>query len=167
MRFVSMLAALAALWIQPAQAVTFGISGVATGTVSGSIACDIGFCTTSAPFTKVFNIPVFDPIQIGDIFTFEVGTHSYSERYTGSFKELGNGQFQGLQINYSRFNLACLDRLGIPDCDYSASTNNFTVSQLDPAPVPEPAIWAMMLLGFGVIGGAMRRRPQVALAVSL
>jgi hypothetical protein len=24
--------------------------------------------------------------------------------------------------------------------------------------VPEPATWAMMILGFGLIGGAMRRR---------
>jgi hypothetical protein len=30
--------------------------------------------------------------------------------------------------------------------------------------VPEPATWAMMILGFGVIGGAMRRRPSVKLA---
>jgi hypothetical protein len=28
--------------------------------------------------------------------------------------------------------------------------------------VPEPAAWAMMLLGFGVIGGFMRRRPKRA-----
>lgn len=33
-----------------------------------------------------------------------------------------------------------------------------------PAAVPEPATWAMMLLGFGAIGFAMRRRPTVALA---
>ena len=31
-------------------------------------------------------------------------------------------------------------------------------------PVPEPATWAMMLLGFGGIGFAMRRRGQQALA---
>ncbi|WP_375426969.1 PEPxxWA-CTERM sorting domain-containing protein [uncultured Sphingomonas sp.] len=28
--------------------------------------------------------------------------------------------------------------------------------------VPEPATWAMMIVGFGAIGGAMRRRPAVA-----
>lgn len=32
------------------------------------------------------------------------------------------------------------------------------------APVPEPATWAMMLLGFGGIGWSMRRRRQPALA---
>jgi hypothetical protein len=30
--------------------------------------------------------------------------------------------------------------------------------------VPEPAAWAMMLLGFGAIGGFMRRRPRPAAA---
>ena len=34
----------------------------------------------------------------------------------------------------------------------------------DRAPVPEPATWAMMLLGFGGIGLAMRRRRRPALA---
>ena len=28
--------------------------------------------------------------------------------------------------------------------------------------VPEPATWAMMILGFGVVGSAMRRRPKVS-----
>ena len=26
------------------------------------------------------------------------------------------------------------------------------------APVPEPGTWAMMILGFGLVGGMMRRR---------
>lgn len=30
------------------------------------------------------------------------------------------------------------------------------------APVPEPETWAMLILGFGMIGGAMRRRPRSA-----
>ena len=32
------------------------------------------------------------------------------------------------------------------------------------APVPEPATWAMLILGFGVVGGAMRRRAANAKA---
>ena len=32
------------------------------------------------------------------------------------------------------------------------------------AAVPEPVTWGMMLLGFGVVGFAMRRRRQPALA---
>lgn len=31
-----------------------------------------------------------------------------------------------------------------------------------PAPVPEPASWALMIAGFGMVGGALRRRREVA-----
>ncbi|SNS40706.1 PEP-CTERM protein-sorting domain-containing protein [Sphingomonas laterariae] len=38
----------------------------------------------------------------------------------------------------------------------------FTVRNGVVAPaVPEPATWAMMIAGFGLVGGAMRRRPRV------
>ena len=30
-----------------------------------------------------------------------------------------------------------------------------------PAPVPAPATWAMLLLGFGIVGAAMHKRPAV------
>lgn len=33
---------------------------------------------------------------------------------------------------------------------------------IDSGAVPEPAAWAMMLAGFGLVGGAMRRRQKVA-----
>lgn len=38
-------------------------------------------------------------------------------------------------------------------------TRNFAFRNIDGA-VPEPATWAMMMLGFAAIGGAMRRRRQ-------
>jgi hypothetical protein len=34
------------------------------------------------------------------------------------------------------------------------------------APIPEPATWAMMIAGFGLIGGAMRRRRSTATVVT-
>jgi hypothetical protein len=36
-----------------------------------------------------------------------------------------------------------------------------TVDPPTPAPVPEPSTWAMMILGFGVVGGVLRRRPYL------
>jgi hypothetical protein len=41
---------------------------------------------------------------------------------------------------------------------------NFTLTTADaPTPaVPEPASWAMMILGLGIVGGALRRRPSLA-----
>jgi hypothetical protein len=38
------------------------------------------------------------------------------------------------------------------------SQAQITISEAQTSPVPEPATWAMMLLGFGVIGFEMRRR---------
>lgn len=40
---------------------------------------------------------------------------------------------------------------------YSLSFSNGIVNGLTGA-VPEPATWVMLLLGFGMIGGALRRR---------
>ena len=50
--------------------------------------------------------------------------------------------------------------------DWAGSQNNYDlVSQIITArpPVPEPATWALMLLGFGGIGMAMRRRQNTKL----
>ena len=44
--------------------------------------------------------------------------------------------------------------------DNSISFAN-TVSIQNAAPVPEPAVWAMMLVGFGMVGAALRRRKAV------
>jgi hypothetical protein len=47
---------------------------------------------------------------------------------------------------------------------FSSSVNAFEIDNLAINPVPEPATWALMLLGFGGIGLAMRRRRKPALA---
>lgn len=50
--------------------------------------------------------------------------------------------------------------------DEAFGINNLVVSGTSAAAVvPEPATWAMMIGGFGLIGGAMRRRRKVRTAV--
>ncbi len=44
----------------------------------------------------------------------------------------------------------------------SASTSGLVVLSRNVAAVPEPASWAMMIGGFGLVGAAMRRRPRIA-----
>ena len=46
----------------------------------------------------------------------------------------------------------------------SSTQNAFEVDNLAINAVPEPATWAMMLLGFGAVGFAMRRRRQPVMA---
>jgi hypothetical protein len=45
----------------------------------------------------------------------------------------------------------------------SFASANATVAQVSSA-VPEPTTWAMMLVGFGAVGFAMRRKPKVAVS---
>ncbi len=44
----------------------------------------------------------------------------------------------------------------------SAAINDVTRGEVA-APMPEPAMWAMMVVGFGAVGGVLRRRAVVAL----
>lgn len=57
---------------------------------------------------------------------------------------------------------------------FNGTVTSLTVDRLTGTPdqfgfalvpsVPEPATWAMMLAGFAIVGAAMRRRPQIAVA---
>jgi hypothetical protein len=55
-------------------------------------------------------------------------------------------------------------RLGLSDNTTIASGNDFGVDNIKLASVPEPASWALMILGFGGAGAALRRRRQAAAA---
>ncbi|WP_380874318.1 hypothetical protein ACFB49_47180 [Sphingomonas sp. DBB INV C78] len=46
----------------------------------------------------------------------------------------------------------------------SSSSNSFEVDNLAVTPVPEPATWAMMLAGFGLVGAGLRSRRREATA---
>ena len=50
------------------------------------------------------------------------------------------------------------------DFFYGSATATLTIAQLGVAGVPEPATWAMMLLGFGAVGTVLRRRQSSVLA---
>jgi len=48
------------------------------------------------------------------------------------------------------------------DADAQFGPQRFTLTQVLPPAVPEPATWIMMFLGFSGIGGAVRRRRQTS-----
>ncbi len=53
----------------------------------------------------------------------------------------------------------------VDDTDYSNNAGGFTVVN-NAASVPEPATWAMMLLGFGMVGFGLRSRRDQAVRVT-
>jgi hypothetical protein len=51
-----------------------------------------------------------------------------------------------------------------PNDNYVETYSSGYVTSVAIAAVPEPASWAMMVSGFGLVGGVLRRRQRVALA---
>lgn len=46
----------------------------------------------------------------------------------------------------------------ITSVQFNSDSNSFEFDNLGIGAIPEPSVWAMLILGFGVIGGALRRR---------
>lgn len=60
------------------------------------------------------------------------------------------------------FLLSGLDQMGVT-LTLQSTNNAFEIDDIAVTSVPEPATWAMMMLGFGALGFAMRRRKSSAL----
>ncbi len=54
------------------------------------------------------------------------------------------------------------DTVGLNIAGFDVGIDKVSLESVTPGGVPEPATWAMMLVGFGLIGAAMRRRQKVA-----
>ena len=101
--------------------------------------------------------------QIGDTFgTYTQG--NLTALYGSVVAVLGANQFQfiGSGNNFVAQQSGALS-LGYFDSNNFDNSGQITFNILG---VPEPATWALMIMGFGMVGGAMRRRTtsRVALA---
>lgn len=79
---------------------------------------------------------------------------AYTVPFQFSFGLVTRDSGIGARITTDRFRLSAID-----------GDNYFAVSEFQAfAAVPEPATWAMLILGMGVVGGAMRRRTRTRYA---
>jgi hypothetical protein len=180
MRVGIILAAIAALWVQPAQATaiwTFAISAHVTGTdlpyTPGQppqfipIEWDVGLLVDLPAFTDASSLSS----RLGCVLCDPLGLGGRAPVITGLISSAPNGAFLGSNFSYiggpaefspPKFGAAY----------YTLAAPTFAVSFLrasgGPGPVPEPATWALMLVGFAAIGLTMRakhgRRPDPAKA---
>ena len=85
----------------------------------------------------------------GNSYTFEGRTYSLVEfswrRYLGN---------------------AVSEYVAVPGGDGNDYSGNIRIDSALAAGVPEPATWGLMILGFGMVGGAMRRRAKTTARVS-
>ncbi len=86
---------------------------------------------------------------------------------TGQFNANCAGDPNGQFCNWTAvgINFAGIAR----SIDFGGTANqvafdDITFGSATPGGVPEPAAWAMMLAGFGLVGGAMRRRQKVSVS---
>ncbi len=84
----------------------------------------------------------------------------------GSFGPVDAGQV-GWAYAYSgdaewQYNQNIVPSNEVPNGGSDAADMNVWAFQTGAGRVPEPAAWAMMLAGFGLVGSAMRRRSKVA-----
>ena len=166
MRFAVLLAAMAALGVQPAKAAelfAFNISGSMFSTV---VTClSPGRCIPSTG-ARTFDLIVQAYLpEPGGSSGFSYGSLPVG-LYTGNIVRLSDGGFIGQTLTFSLNNnmpVGCSPGLNCNGQEGFGTASTFAVSSL--GPVPEPATWSMMILGFGAIGVAMRRR-QPELAIS-
>ena len=90
--------------------------------------------------------------------------------YTGAdVSALANGDQSNPFTNpLVTFSFSGLDAANIGAFEFSSDGNAFEFDNVAvvSGAVPEPATWAMMLFGFGVVGSALRRRNRSAIAVA-
>ena len=134
----------------PTNAITAGTSNF------GNFGPTMAHCLTPPPTT--YSGGVFD-------FAFAAGDDLFGT-YSGHFTPTGTPNVLNSFVDYvvtggtGRFLGATgtFQGVGILDRSVPRPLNNLTLSgKLDLPAVPEPATWAMMILGLGLVGATMRR----------
>ncbi len=110
-------------------------------------------------------------LDIGSVDAFNTLTLVFADNSTQSFMGAaltGLGQEDGSQIapnTNGRVTIGADGSEQIKAIRLSSTGNSFEVDNLATtpiSPIPEPATWAMMITGFGLVGASLRRRKSVA-----
>jgi hypothetical protein len=113
---------------------------------------------------------VLDSLAVADFYgnIFSVGKPTDTVRFTFTFADgtfttvnydIANTPGQNLTTNLLTFDLAPLTAFSfIPLGGAQIQFDNITLSDPAAAAVPEASTWAMMIVGFGLTGTALRRR---------
>jgi hypothetical protein len=115
-------------------------------------------------------------------FSFDLGSKHFDEHNTGTFWAGGNSfgigakpYFNGVGpnttdffIDWSQGDLTTAEMVYTDGSPYIFFSSSGTITQdgagmLVPPTVPEPATWAMLVTGFGLVGGSLRTRRRTVI----
>ncbi len=134
--------------------------------------------TTPNDPATFFGAHIGDATGIPQTFNWHDGGDNLGGAYV-TLTKIGGGAFNLKSFDYTAFDTLTLSAAGygstglasaFPGVNYAANFANVTSVTFSGASsygldnlqlsagVPEPATWALMILGFGAVGGAMRRR---------
>ncbi|MEN2786541.1 FxDxF family PEP-CTERM protein [Sphingomonas qilianensis] len=168
-RLVALVVAFAAMHVAPAKA-TVLVSG--SGWQSDRIPV-IGVPSQNSAWTFTIAAPstlsITDLFIPGDAYSLNGDVVGQTSFYAGSSQAI---QASGIYGSYWTDALYGKLSIWLTPGSYSFSVTGDGAGgapadfglRLDVAAVPEPAAWAMMTIGFGAIGGALRRRRRALYA---
>lgn len=158
---IACMAAVAMLAGSAHAAVEYDFSSISAGSgVIGSFSVTVPtFLTANTTFTpdQVDNCTSTPATACGRNQTFYTDTSPLVSDRTDNYD--GVGAFGGVQYYFQNGALGTYGTY--TSLLFSTQVANLTIRQVPDrttGAVPEPASWAMMIVGFGAIGGALRRR---------
>ena len=164
-----------------------------TGSVTESFGAGYWLNPDNGPAAAFITIDLGAVYSLSSISLFNTSNGAYGDRGTGSFQILGGNSVTGGMINapsvaasgvlaadapsttrtaqvfaaagsfrYISFNPTGVASFNNPCC--GANVYGLNELRVEGATVPEPAAWALMIAGFGMVGVAARRRSSVVTA---
>ena len=136
-----------------------GVAAPPPGTTSDYLAIQTGgSATLDTPLIRALSVYIGSPDSYNSIRF--IGLNGFDVTLSGA--ALADGSFGGNQSIGRRMTYDFgLDR--VTQVIFSSSGNSFELDNIAVASaVPEPATWAMMITGFGMLGATLRRRRATA-----
>ena len=135
----------------------FGNAFLAAGPTSGAPAV-LSFTTPVDYLSFLWGSPdTYNTLSVST----NMGSYSFNTGNLGFAVSNGNQNFS----QYVQFTGSAGEAITSVAFDNRPTTDAFETANFSVAAVPEPATWAMMLVGFGAVGYAMRRRRGVTTGV--
>ncbi|HEX4179588.1 MAG TPA: PEPxxWA-CTERM sorting domain-containing protein [Caulobacteraceae bacterium] len=141
------------------ELVIVDFAGYVPGSVSSSLTNVTASISYTLPAGLLLEPGVTDNPAIPDL----VFTYKGPDFDTSGGPFAGDVNFNGLtaESTLGGVMLGSYSAKAVKNEGLSAGTATYNVGLVGvPAPVPEPAVWAMMLVGFGGLGAAMRSRSR-------